>query len=122
MAKVLVVDDVNTYRHYLALELESQGYEVGVAGSADEAILLGNNVPPDVLVVDWMLNDPRTGLDVAAAVREANPRVQTILITGHPSAELRRAAIEQGLWFMKKPFTLSAISKAVGKAVRSATA
>jgi DNA-binding NtrC family response regulator len=95
---------------------------VGVAGSADEAIPLGNTVPPDVLLVDWLLNDPRTGLDVAAAVREANPRVQTILITGHPSAELRRAAIEQGLWFMKKPFTLSAISKAVGKAVRSATA
>jgi DNA-binding NtrC family response regulator len=118
MAKVLVVDDVDTYRRYLALELRAQGHEVELAENPRKAIAVGSESPPDVLVVDWMLNDELNGLDVAEAIRCVNPSVQTILITGHPSADLRRVAMEQRLWFMKKPFSLVDIAIAVDKAAR----
>jgi DNA-binding NtrC family response regulator len=118
MAKVLVVDDKETYRRYLTLELEVQGHEVVVAASAREAIEVGVELPPDVLVVDWMLNDERNGLEVADAIWAANSDVQTILITGYPSADLRRDTMERGIRFIKKPFTLKAIAEAVHKAAR----
>ncbi len=121
MANVLVVDDVDTYRRYLTLELELQGHEVVVAKSGSEAITVGVASPPDVLVVDWMLNDEHDGLDVAEAVLAANPSVQIILITGHPSAELRRAALEKCVTFMKKPFSLEKIAEAVNRAAKQAT-
>ncbi len=120
MANVLVVDDVDTYRRYLTLELELQGHEVVVAKSGSEAIAVGVASPPDVLVVDWMLNDEHDGMDVAEAVLAANPSVQVILITGHPSADLRRAAMQQCVTFMKKPFSLKKISEAVDSAAKKA--
>ena len=118
MAKVLVVDDVDTYCRYLALELESQGHEVAIAESGHEAIAVGVASPPDVLVVDWMLNDEHDGLDVAKAIRGANANVQVILITGHPSADLRAAAADQHVLFIKKPFTLLEIATAVAEAAK----
>ncbi len=121
MAKVLVVDDIDTYRHYLTLELQAQGHEVEMADTPQEAIAIGIESPPDVLVVDWMLNDEQNGLDVAEAIRATNPSLQTILITGYPSADLRRAAMERRLWFMKKPFSLEDIAVAVDKAARVAS-
>jgi two-component system OmpR family response regulator len=110
MAKVLVVDDQDTYRRYLKLELEDEGHEVKTASSGHEAIDVGTEFKPDVLVVDWMLKDEYDGLDVTNAIRDVNPGLKTVMITGYPSAELKQKAAQSRIArFVKKPFTLADI-------------
>ena len=110
MAKVLVVDDQDTYRRYLKLELEDEGHEVRTAGSGHEAIDVGTDFKPDVLVVDWMLKDDYDGLDVTNAIRQVVPSLKTVMITGYPSAELKQKAAQSRIArFVKKPFTLADI-------------
>jgi CheY-like chemotaxis protein len=110
MAKVLVVDDQDTYRRYIKLELEDEGHDVRTADSGRSAIDIGLEFVPDVLVVDWMLEDGYDGLDVANAIRESVPGLKTVMITGYPSPELRqKAAYSRIARFVKKPFTLADI-------------
>jgi len=110
MARVLVVDDVETYRHYLKLELEEEGHEVETARNGHDAILIGERFRPDLLVVDWMLKNDHDGLDVSDAIRVNVPEMRTILITGFPSNELRqRATASKIARFVKKPFSLADI-------------
>jgi len=108
MARVLVVDDQDTYRRYITLELEDEGHEVRTADSGHQAIEVGTEFKPDVLVVDWMLKDDYDGLDVTNAIREVVPSLKTVMITGYPSAELKRKAAQSRVSrFVKKPFTLA---------------
>ena len=110
MAKVLVVDDQDTYRRYIKLELEDEGHDVQTAGSGQEAIEMGTSFKPDVLVVDWMLKDDYDGLDVTNAIREVVPALKTVMITGYPSPELKQKAAQSRIArFVKKPFTLADI-------------
>ncbi len=108
MARVLVVDDQDTYRRYITLELEDEGHEVRTAASGVEAIEIGQHFEPDVLVVDWMLKEELDGLDVTDAIREAVPGLKVVLITGYPSPELKAKASARSIArFVKKPFTLA---------------
>jgi len=122
MTKVLVVDDVETYRKYLALALEDENYEVRAAAGGAEAIELGNNFQPDVLVVDWMLNSKLDGLSVCKALENQLPDLQTILITGYPSPGLKREVLRSNIaTFIEKPFTLADIVEAVDRLTGRAT-
>ncbi len=53
--RVLVVEDEPAQREVLAYNLEAEGFSVTRAESGDEAILLFDEVAPDVVVLDWML-------------------------------------------------------------------
>ncbi len=116
MTKVLVVDDVETYRKYLALALEDERYEVQTAAGGSEAVELGTEFKPDVLVIDWMLNSELDGLQVYKALEQQAPGLQTVLITGYPSPGLKREVLRSNIaTFIEKPFTLADIVEAVDR-------
>jgi two-component system phosphate regulon response regulator PhoB len=52
---VLVVEDEPAQREVLAYNLEAEGFEVTRAGNGEEALMLVEEAPPDVIVLDWML-------------------------------------------------------------------
>ena len=81
-----------------------------------DAISIGARFRPEVLVTDWMLKDNIHGLHVSAALRAIVPAMQTILITGYPSFDLRTQA--QRHWvakFIEKPFELVELREAVSQ-------
>ena len=118
---VLVVDDVRDYCEEIAFALSRDGYRVLIATSGREAILAGTVARPDVLVTDWMLKDHVHGLDVAEALQLVSPTMQTILITGFASEDLRvDARVAEVFQFIEKPFPIEDIRKSV-RAARQAT-
>ncbi len=118
--KVLVVDDEESYRDSLVWLIKGEGLEVESAISGLEAIELGKNFLPDVLVVDWMLGDRIDGLRVAAEISEVCPNLKTIVISGYPSTELRERVERAGVWaFLEKPFTLEDIRELLHSACES---
>ena len=81
--RILIVVDEPHYGEYLGDWLSRQGHEVKTASTAHDAIDCGAAWRPHVLVADWMLKESLNGVQVSAAIREANPAVQTILV--HPT-------------------------------------
>jgi DNA-binding response OmpR family regulator len=81
VSRILVVDDERSYRRYLAQHLAREGHELRSASSSDEAIEIGAEFLPDVLILDWML-DGTCNLEVAEALRAIDPDLRIILITG----------------------------------------
>jgi two-component system cell cycle response regulator CpdR len=114
MVRVLVVDDEDGYRDYVGRALERAGHEVSTAANGHEGIEVGTSFRPDVLVVDWMLKDYIHGLHVSEVLRSVLPLLQTVLITGFPTQDLRAEARAGRIYrFIEKPFELGDIQGAV---------
>lgn len=119
LTRVLIVDDEPSYRDYLERYLIREGYDVRSAASGQEALVIGKDFVPRVILADWMLKDQMHGLEVAENLREAVPDLRILLMTGFPSAEIRREAERAQVFrFLEKPFGLEEILKAIEDAAR----
>lgn len=92
--KVMLVEDDEGVRRSLHLLLHWRGFTV--CSFATIATLIDNAAPAaDWLIADYHLPDG-TGLGALRALRRAGWGGRAVLITGHPSAALREAAIAAG--------------------------
>lgn len=66
--RVLVVDDSRFQRRILKAMLTNWGYEVIEASSAEEALVIAQDVLPDLVISDWMMPG-MTGLEFCHAFR-----------------------------------------------------
>jgi DNA-binding NtrC family response regulator len=85
--KLLFVDDEPSIRLTLPAILQSHGFDVCVASTVNEAISEIAKKEFDVLLSDLNIGSERDGFDVVKAMRKANPRCVTILLTGYPAFE-----------------------------------
>src|SRR5215471_10472357 len=78
---VLIVDDQRVVLRVYGLALESAGYQVRVADSADAALESVRVDPPDAVVVD--LTMPYiNGMGLLYRLRELAPKIPVAMITG----------------------------------------
>jgi len=92
MAKILVVDDEQVCTFFLSCALSDEGHEVRTTLRGDEAIVIGMDFKPDILISDWMLKDQCDGLEVGRRLRDNLPELQVIFITGLAEETLREKA------------------------------
>jgi len=105
---VLVVDDEAEIRTSLEEILREEGYGVASAATAAEALVLVEDAPYDVVLLDIWLPD-RDGLDVLADIHrlEAEMRPEVIIISGHGTIETAVKATKLGAFdFLEKPLSL----------------
>lgn len=120
MARLLILDDEQSYREYLQRYLVREGHEVRTAASGPEALSVAEGFEPDVLLADWMLKDDMHGLEVGMALRERIPNMRILLMTGFPSSEIREEAERAAVFaFIEKPFSLDEVAGAVAEAAES---
>jgi len=89
---VLVVEDDQPMRAFVARALRRYGYRVVEASTSEEALALEGDSPIDVLVADVVLprmNGPR----LAAALKERRPQLLVVYMSGHAVADLARDGI-----------------------------
>lgn len=53
--RVLLVEDEAAQREVLAYNLEAEGFDVARAETGDDALMLADEVGPDLILLDWML-------------------------------------------------------------------
>jgi two-component system response regulator AtoC len=81
-AKLAVVDDDPAFAEYLATMLGSRGYDVSAFSSGAEFLQALTRGPvPDVVLLD-VLMPGMNGLETLRAVRNANPSLQVIMLSG----------------------------------------
>ncbi|MGK5082456.1 sigma-54 dependent transcriptional regulator [Bdellovibrionota bacterium FG-1] len=118
-ARVMVVDDEDTIRKLLKGRLEREGYDVVVAGGADEAeskFSSGGEV--GVLVTDLKMPG-KDGFGLMAWAKEKYPLLRVIVITGHGEKDVAVQALRSGASdYLEKPFDLDEFSHAVKRGLR----
>lgn len=114
--RVLVVDDETDLAESCAYFLERAGYQARCAASAPEALELLQREPFGVVVSDVRM--PRmNGMELLAAIRERDPDIEVLLITGYPDLQMAVSAIKQGAFdYLAKPYAEQDLIERVGKA------
>src|SRR5208282_2099773 len=108
MNHVLVVDDEVEIRASLEEILREEGYGVASAATAAEALVLLEDAPYDVVLLDIWLPD-RDGLDVLGDIHRqaADTRPEVVIISGHGTIEAAVKATKLGAYdFLEKPLSL----------------
>ena len=94
---------------------------VGNVGSVAESAPAASELSPDVVLVDFRLNDG-TGADAAAAIRRVNPSARHIFLTREDSDVARFAALESGAsGFIHKSKAASEVVDAIRKVASGGT-
>ncbi len=111
--RILVVEDEDKLRRVIQLELESNGYEVDGAPTAEQALGLAT-------VADLVLTDLRLpgmdGLHLISELRARGVGAAAIVMTAHGSVEAAVEAMKLGAAdFLQKPFSLDHLTTVVGK-------
>ena len=102
--KILVVEDEESIRRFIMLNLEMAGYKVGEAASGEEALGLLATFFPDLVVLDLMLPGI-DGLEVCRRIRETLPEPLIIMLTAKGQDTDKIMGLELGADdYMVKPF------------------
>ncbi|PIE53240.1 hypothetical protein CSA37_02540 [Candidatus Fermentibacteria bacterium] len=111
---VLVVDDEDQVREFIALSLSdmsSNVIEVNSVSSAKEVI---ENSDIDVVISDIAMPGNETGIDLLSWCRERDVPAPFILISGYVTPEAARFALSKGVQFViHKPFKREQLQEAV---------
>ena len=80
--RAMVVEDDAFTRSMIASSLQLQGIDVIVeTGSVTQAIKVGQISKPNVAILDLDLGSGPTGIDLALALRRANPTIGIVMLT-----------------------------------------
>lgn len=116
---VLVVDDESDIRSSLRMILEYEGYELSEGSSGEEALKRLDTERPDVVVLDIKM--PRMdGLEVLARVKQSDPALPIVVISGHGTIATAVEATRLGAFdFMEKPLERDRVLLVVRNAIES---
>ncbi|MFN7954430.1 MAG: sigma-54 dependent transcriptional regulator [bacterium] len=117
VTRILVVDDEPSVRGIVAQYLAARGFEVLEAASCGAARELQATWRPDAATIDYMLPDGNA-LDLLVALRETDPALPVVVMTGHATIDLAVRAIQQGAdHFMTKPVALGSLAALIERLV-----
>lgn len=93
MAKILIIEDNETFRQTLCNMLKSRFPSTSLyeAGDGNEAFEKIETVNPDLIFVDIKLPGDN-GLEITRKIRSSNRNVRIVVITSHDLPEYREAA------------------------------
>lgn len=93
--RVLLVDDFEDVLKVLRIAFESAGYEVLPCSSVDEALAVLADQPVDVILTDIAM-EGQTGIDLLREVKEDDPDLPVLLMTGYADVSSAREAVILG--------------------------
>jgi DNA-binding response OmpR family regulator len=121
MTRLLIAEDDVALAGFLRKGMESEGYQVRLAGDGEATIEALLSETPDLLILD--LNMPRMdGLEVLRTARAAGASFPILMLTGRCEAETRLACLDQGADdCMFKPFSIQELRARCRALVRRVT-
>ena len=114
--RVLFVDDDEAMRVSTAQALDLAGFRVEPLATADEALALVGKGFAGVVISDIRM--PGTdGMTLLSRIREIDPEIPVILVTGHAEVPLAVEAIRGGAYdFIEKPFVVQDLAILIRRA------
>lgn len=115
-ARVLLVDDEVDFVEALSARMEARGLTVQIASNGAEAVEKVRDFQFDAIVLDLAMPG-MDGIETLRALREIQPEVQVILLTGHATLQKGVEAMKLGAMdFLEKPVDINVLMDKVREA------
>jgi two-component system response regulator AtoC len=119
MADIVLVEDEDVLRRYLAGTLQRLEHTVRAAETAEEGLRYIEEGEPDVVLSDFRLPG-MTGFDLLNAIKESWPNVSVVLLTAHGTVEDAVAAMRAGASdYLTKPVNLQELNFIIERCLAS---
>ena len=113
MAKLLVIEDEHVLAKNIGRYLEQQGHTVQITHSGIEGLIAATQQLPALTILDYQLPD-QNGLQLIAELRQLDPMMRIIMITGHGNINLAVEVMKAGAMdLLTKPLSLSTLHAAI---------
>ena len=115
--KMLIVDDELSVRDSLGKWFREEGYEIGTAESANDALTRLAEQRWDVALVDIKMHGT-DGIELQRRMHEIDPELLVIIMTGYASVETAVTALKNGAYdYVTKPLDPDEIAHLVKNAL-----
>ena len=118
--RLLLVEDDKALAELLIWHFERQDFDVRRTGDGEEALMLAEERPPDIVILDWMI-EGISGLEVCRRLRRkaATANVPIIMLTARGEEADRVRGLETGADdYVTKPFSPAELVARVGAVLR----
>lgn len=104
--KLLFVDDEADFLSTIEEFFTGLGYSVSTASNGQQGLLRLKETLPDVVFLDISMPH-MDGSETLRLIRELDPKIQVIIVSGYASESLARELLDQGAYdFFQKPIDL----------------
>jgi DNA-binding NtrC family response regulator len=115
--RILIVDDELVVRDSLGKWFTSEGYTAKPAGSAREALEIIQQTEFDIALLDIKMPG-MDGMELQLRLREADPELTVIIMTGYASVDTAVQALKHGAYdYITKPVDPDELSHLVANAL-----
>jgi DNA-binding NtrC family response regulator len=116
---VLIVDDEETVRRYIARILQHAGFAVHQAGDGADALdLIQQGTTPIELVVSDIIMPRLNGVELLKALTVTYPDIPVILMSAYARAELAEMGVVSPCGVIPKPFLPERLLQEVNRCMR----
>ncbi|HYU95931.1 MAG TPA: phosphate regulon transcriptional regulator PhoB [Sphingomicrobium sp.] len=119
-ARLLLVEDDRALADLVSFHFERAGYAVTRTGDGEEALILVDEVKPDIILLDWMI-EGISGIEVCRRLRRRATSANTpiIILTARGEESDRIRGFETGADdYVTKPFSPRELVARVGAVLR----
>lgn len=105
---VLLIEDEPAQREVLAYNLNAEGFDVATTDNGDEALILVDEVQPDVIILDWMLPGV-SGIEICRRLKmkPETRNIPVIMLTARTEEADRVRGLETGADdYVVKPYSV----------------
>lgn len=105
--KILIVEDDAALSELLEWNFSAEGFEVRKTGDGDEALVMVREELPDVIILDWMI-EQTPGIEVCRQIRKRaeSAKVPILMLTARAEEEDRIRGLKTGADdYVTKPFS-----------------
>ena len=119
--KILIVDDEPNIVRLLSAVLRDEGYDIKTAANPNDARELVESWKPDLVLLDLVFKGyEENGIDVLKNIKEVDPFVQVVIITGYGSINSAVEAIKLGAHdYLTKPLKFEEIKLITKRALET---
>lgn len=117
-AEILIIDDEAQMRKLLDITLQTNGYTARMADSARQGLVMAENHPPELILLDLGLPDD-SGHNVLKKLREWYTRPIVILSVQKNESDIIRALDNGANDYLSKPFRTGELLARIRSALRS---
>jgi two-component system response regulator CpxR len=115
-SKVLLVDDEREFVQTLSERLSLRDMGSAVAFDGESALKLVHEEEPEVMILDLKMPGI-DGIEVLRRVKETQPGIEVIILTGHGSEADRQTCMNLGAFaYLQKPVDIDVLSETLKKA------
>ena len=119
--RVLLVDDEEKFLDVLSRRLGTHGIDADTAASGEEALTKTKGKNVDVIILDVMMPGI-DGIETLKRIRQENPEVQIIMLSGQSNIEKAVNAMKEGaIDFLEKPVDIGQLMEKIEKAGQEKT-